>query len=137
MTDGPIWRPEPQQIAAAQVTQLAVRMGVGDYDALRAASVRDPAGYWAKALDFLGVVWRQAPTGYADLSKGREFPQWFPGGSLNWVDTVMAHAATAPDRKAVVAEEEDGRIRTLTYAELAVMTRRFAAGLPSPACSAP
>lgn len=129
MTDGPIWHPQESQVEAAQATRLAAHLGLSDYEALHAFSVSDPAAYWAGALDFLNVVWRTEPTGYVDLSRGREFPHWFPGGALNWVDTVMAHAETAPDRMAVIAEEEDGRVSRLTYAELAALTARFASGL--------
>ncbi|MDR5653291.1 AMP-binding protein [Ruixingdingia sedimenti] len=123
------WIPQQRHFEKAHVLRLAERLGVADYDALLALSVEKPDVYWRAAIDFLGIRWNRAPDDYVDLSRGREFPRWFPGGRLNWVDTVLAHAETAPDRIAVIDEAEDGSVRRLTFAELAVMIRRFAAGL--------
>ncbi len=54
------------------------------------------------------------------------FPRWFPGGELNWLDTVFAHA---PDRLAVVAETEAGQVTRVAYAALQERVGEFAAGL--------
>lgn len=123
------WTPRPQHLDGARVLDLARRLGVPDYDALLALSVARPDAYWQAASAFLGVVWDRAPEGHVDLSRGREFPCWWPGGRLNWVNTALAHAEAAPERLALIDEAEDGTVRRLSYGELAVLTRRFAHGL--------
>ncbi len=129
MTAPEAWTPQQKHLDSAHVLKLAERLGVRDYDALLALSVEKPEAYWQAAADFLGIEWDRAPEGYVDLSRGKEFPQWWPGARLNWVNTVLAHAGTAPDRIAVIDEAEDGTVRRISFAELAVMVRRFAHGL--------
>jgi acetyl-CoA synthetase len=126
-----IWWPTAQRIASAQVTALARRMGVEDFDALLDLSLRDPGAYWEKALEFLGIVWRTKPSAYVDLSRGPEFPRWFPGGQLNWVESILRFGddPAFADRMAIVAERENGDVGRLTFAELAQQVRSFAGGL--------
>ena len=125
------WHPSPQHFEDAHVLALARTLGLADYDALHEFSLRDPAAYWMVAIDFLGIHWSKHPTAYVDLSRGREFPLWFPDGELNWVDTVLAWAEDprTADVPGLVAEQEDGTCRSLSFRELATTVRRFAAGL--------
>ncbi len=129
MTTQTAWTPSPRHFETAHVLKLADKLGVGDYDALLALSVAAPDAYWQAAQDWLGIVWDEAPKGYVDLSRGKEFPQWWPGARLNWVNTVLQYADNAPDRIAIIDEAEDGSVRRVSYAKLAVMVRRFAHGL--------
>ncbi|RQP08172.1 MAG: acetate--CoA ligase [Paracoccus sp. BP8] len=129
MTSTKAWTPEKRHFDSAHVLKLAERLGVADYDALLALSVEKPEVYWQTASDFLGIRWDKAPDAYVDLSRGKAFPQWWPGARLNWVNTVLQYAGTAPDRIAIIDETETGEVRRVTYAELAVMVRRFAHGL--------
>ena len=76
-------------------------------------------------------MWSKDYTEFADFSAGKEFPKWFVGGKLNWTETIFRWAkdpATA-SRKAVVTETEDGKITSVTYAELFDQVRTYAAGL--------
>ena len=125
------WTPTANDIADAQVTALMKRLDVPTYDALYRASVDEPERYWRTVLDFCGVVWSRDYSRYIDVSQGREFPKWFIGGELNWVDTVLAYAddPAAAGQRAVVGERENGDVRTLTYAELKIAVRSFAANL--------
>lgn len=132
MSDPRGWTPQPHHFDTAQVLLLCRELALPDYDALLAFSVAKPDEYWRAVMRFLDFRWSRAPEAHVDLSRGPEFPQWFPGGRLNWVDTVLAFAAkpaTANSRAIVAEEEEDGAVRALTFAELAAAVRRFAAGL--------
>ncbi|RYE34068.1 MAG: acetate--CoA ligase [Hyphomicrobiales bacterium] len=125
------WQPQPRHFTDANALKLASVFGLSDFDSLLKLSVDDPERYWRGAMSFLKFRWDEEPTGYVDLTRGTEFPAWFPGGRLNWVNTVLARAHD-PDfagRVAVVAEDEDGNATSLTFAELAVAVRRLAAGL--------
>jgi acetyl-CoA synthetase len=126
-----IWFPEESRLRNAQVMALVRALGVPDYESLHKFSVEHPDKYWRIAMRFLGIVWSTEPKAYADLARGREFPAWFPGGELNWVDTVLAWASNqkTADQRGVVAEQEDGTCTSVTFAELAAQVRRVAAGL--------
>jgi acetyl-CoA synthetase len=125
------WIPTPEQIDTAQVTALAVALEVGGYDELHHMSIARPDQYWRVVLDFLGIVWSTPPRAHVDLARGAPFPDWFPGGTLNWVDSVLrwAQDPATLDRPAVVAETESGGCESLTYIELAEAVRRMGAGL--------
>ncbi len=125
------WYPEPRHIQNAHVSALGQALNVADFDSLRAFSLRHPAEYWKTAIDFLGIAWSIQPSAYVDLSRGMEFPDWFPGGELNWVDTVLAWGdrSETASRRAVIAEREDGSCRAISFGELAAAVRCAAAGL--------
>ncbi|WP_139068815.1 AMP-binding protein, partial [Hyphomonas sp. ND6WE1B] len=126
-----VWYPTKRQIEQAQVTRWVKAFGVKDYDALHKLSIERPAEYWMQAIEELGIKWVQAPLTYARFERGAEFPEWFPDGKLNWVDTVLAWGEDprTASETAIVAEQEDGTTRSVTYAELKVHVRHFAAGL--------
>ena len=126
-----VWQPSPDVIERAQVTRLIRQMGLPNYDALYQCSIEDPGHYWQEVNRFLGIKWRRAAERYADLSEGLPFPKWFPGGELNWVDTILHYAddPSARNQAAIIAETEDGRVSSLTYQELRQHVLGFASGL--------
>ncbi|WP_420392361.1 AMP-binding protein [Acuticoccus sp.] len=128
---GAIWTPTERHLTCANATRLAARVGVADYDALRAFARAEPFAYWRALFAETGFVWSTPPAAGADFSAGREFPRWFPGGALNWVDTVYRFAddQARADALAVVAECESGPAGRVTYRELRERSAAMAAGL--------
>jgi acetyl-CoA synthetase len=129
--DTAAWQPPPELVARAQVTRLAAELGCADFPALYRLSVERPDAYWRHLMGFLRIAWSRPPEGYVALPEGPAFPDWFPGGELNWVDTVLAWGREPARRNApaVIAEREDGTVRRLSWAELEARTLGFAAGL--------
>jgi len=123
-----IWQPTVDHVARAQVTALSRRLGVSDADQLYDLSLAEPERYWREVNAFCGIRWSRDYERYCDLERGAPFPSWFVDGELNWVDTILDNADAA-DRIAIVAEREDGSIRSITYRALAVEVRSLAAGL--------
>ena len=125
------WIPTAETVARAQVTRLAQELGCEDFAALRRFSVEHPDAYWRHANGFLRIAWSREPDGYVDLPDGPAFPNWFPGGELNWVDTVLGWGRDPARRAApaVIAEREDGGVRAVTWAEMEMRVLGFAAGL--------
>jgi acetyl-CoA synthetase len=126
-----VWHPRPEDVAGANVTRLMQQLGIGDYDAFYRHSVEQPAAYWRSVVDFCQIKWQRDYTDYVDLSKSPAFPQWFVGGELNWVETVLAWADD-PQRAgqvAIVAEAEDGTSQQLTFEQLKTRVPAFAAGI--------
>ncbi|MBA9834619.1 AMP-binding protein [Burkholderia contaminans] len=128
---GQVWKPGQRELQHAGIVKLMHALGVPSYEELMRVSIAEPERYWTTVMDECAIAWDALPTGYADLSRGPQFPSWFPGGKLNWVNTIYGWArnpATA-QQKAVVAEREDGSVSELTYAELEQRVSDFAAGL--------
>jgi len=123
-----IWQPGPGDVERAQVTALAKRLGVSDFEALYNLSLNDPETYWHEVVRFCGIRWSRDYDRYCDLSRGAPFPSWFVGGELNLVDTILDNVE-AVERTAIIAERENGAARSVTYRELANDVRSFAAGL--------
>src|SRR5262245_44610542 len=117
-----IWQPTAAHLRDSGVARLMRALDVPDYDAMRSLSVNEPARYWSVVTSFCEIAWTTPPSGYVSVPEGIEFPRWFPGGQLNWVNTALQwgkRPATANTR-AVVGESEDDTVRNLTHAELAV-----------------
>jgi acetyl-CoA synthetase len=125
------WHPGPAQRESSGIVRLMRALGVSTYEDLLALSNTEPAQYWDVVMKYCEIAWDTPPQGYIDTSAGPEFPCWFPGGRLNWVNTVLAWSRKPQTaaRAAVVAEREDGQVKSLTYAELETAVREFAAGL--------
>lgn len=126
-----VWTPSANDIESAKVTELGRLLGVSDYDALYRLSIDDPERYWRTVTDYCGIVWQRPYDRLVDLSDGVEFPRWFVGGELNWVDSILARADDPDlrDRPAIVAEHEDGTVGSIPYRELPEAVGRFAGGL--------
>jgi acetyl-CoA synthetase len=106
-------------------------LGVNTYEELYRISVERPDEYWSTIVRYAGIHWSRIYDQFADFSTGREFPKWFVGGTLNWVDTIFAWAknpATAT-RTAIISESEAGLVSRVSYAELFAQVRAFAGGL--------
>jgi len=108
------------------------RLGIGSIDELRSRSTADPEWFWAAVVDDLDIPFDRRPTSILDDSAGPEWARWFVGGDINvatvCVERWAADPATA-DRLAVIAEDESGEVRSLSFAGLADLVVRTAAGL--------
>ena len=127
----PVWAPTDHDVTTAQVTSLAETLGQKDFDSLYAWSIAHPDEYWEGVIRWLGIRWREPYSSYVDLSKGKAFPRWFPGGKINWVESIFAPCMNdgRSERLAVVSEDEGGRVVARTFAQLHEDVRAFAAGL--------
>jgi acetyl-CoA synthetase len=126
-----VWYPEKADIDNAAVTALMRRLGFDDYEEFYRFSVERPADYWREVVDFCCIKWQRDFSRYVDVSRSEAFPQWFVGGQLNWVDTVMAWAdePAQAGQLAVIGEREDGSTASITYAVLKSRVQHFSAGL--------
>lgn len=124
--------PTPDRIRAARVTALMRRLEIGSIDELRSRSTADPEWFWGAVVDDLEIPFDRPPTSILDDSDGPERARWFVGGDINvaavCVERWAADPATA-DRPALVTEDESGAVRSLSFAALAELVARTAAGL--------
>ncbi|TPG36487.1 AMP-binding protein [Mycolicibacterium hodleri] len=124
------WNPTPERIATANVTRLALRHGLSDISELRRRSVADVEWYWDAAVNDLELRFRQPYQQVLNLERGIERPDWFVGGTLNIVDSCLRRwRDDDPNRIAVIHEDEAGRVREMSYGQLADEVARAAQGL--------
>jgi acetyl-CoA synthetase len=126
-----IWRPRPDDLERSHVARLMRRHGIADAEALRRRAAAEPEWFYPAILEDLGVEWFTPYRQLADRSRGLPWTEWFVGGRLNVVHNVLDRhlAAGRGGDTAVIAEDDDERLVTLTYAELHERVCRFASGL--------
>jgi len=116
----PLWTPSPERAAATQLTAfrraIERRHGVSlpDYPALHAWSIEHRAEFWAAIWERCGVVGER---GERVLVDGDRMPgaRWFPEAKLNFAENLLRRR---DGTTALVARDESGRRRTLTWAAL-------------------
>ena len=126
-----VWQPTVDDIASSNVLALMRRFGIANYDDYYDYSIEQPDAYWREVVDFCGITWHKPFDAYLDETAGPEFPKWFPGGQLNWVQTVIDKAGTPAlaQRVAVISEREAGDATQINHASLALHIQAFAGGL--------
>ncbi|MEA2468045.1 MAG: acetyl-CoA synthetase [Thermoleophilaceae bacterium] len=128
--DAIAWEPTTADIERANVTHFMRRHGIGSLARLRQRSVQEPAWFWDAVVDDLGIEFSKPYSSVFDDSAGAPWTRWFPDGEINVADACIGRGAREwPGRAAVIAESEDGEVRTLTYAQLAATVDRVAGGL--------
>ncbi|MEA2272003.1 MAG: acetyl-CoA synthetase, partial [Solirubrobacteraceae bacterium] len=126
------WEPTAEYVERANVTRLMRAHGIADIDEMRARSVADIGWYWDAAVKDLQIPFSTPYEHVLDDSRGIEWTTWFTGGRVNLTSVCVDRWAADPARAAqpaLVAEAEDGEVRTLTYGELAVEVDRLASAL--------
>jgi acetoacetyl-CoA synthetase len=145
MTDAPLWTPTAEHIARANLTRFIAQVRalndgtahIDDYDALYAWSVRDLELFWTEVRRFCGLVTGPPRPGANEAAVliGRERvappdpvlgPRWFPATTLNFAENLLRFD---DDREAIVAWNEHGQQRRLSYRALRAEVARVAAGL--------
>lgn len=130
-----IWRPEDHAWTRdSHVARLMHQHGFRTLAELRAASVRDIDWFWDAALKDLAVEWSRPYARVRDSSKGFPWTKWFVDGQINVThNCVDRHVRDGHGPEvALFYEADSGRAedaRRVTFAELAVMVDRCAAGL--------
>ncbi|MGH8460061.1 MAG: acetoacetate--CoA ligase [Stenotrophobium sp.] len=130
----PIWTPRRMQRAATQMSVYAdwlrdtgqCAVEADDYAALWRWSVAQPAAFWASVWSYCDV--RAQREADQVLLHGDAMPgaQWFEGAQLNFAENLLRFD---DDRIALVACDERGRRREISYADLRSRVAEIAAAL--------
>lgn len=98
----------------------------GDYAALHRWSLERPDAFWFEVAHFTDVKaeWAAAPV----LENGDQMPgaRWFPGARLNYAENLLHYR---DDHPALIAYNERGQRRVLSYRQLCAEVARIASGL--------
>jgi acetyl-CoA synthetase len=137
-----LWTPEPARIEGANVTRLMRKLGfaVDPFDVAATArsarsfvarSCQDIEWFWNHALADMGMPWYRPYSRLLDTSRGNAWADWFIGGETNIALACVdrhAHGARA-EHPALIAEAEDGAVRSFTFRELGEQVGRLANAL--------
>ncbi|MFQ5908837.1 MAG: AMP-binding protein, partial [Thermoplasmata archaeon] len=114
---GIVWQPEDSFVQEANITRFMAKHGVTTHEQLLQRSVEDNEWFWEAALEDLGIAWYRPPDKVLDLSEGKPWARWFPGGQINLaLNGLDRHAeGEARDRVACIWESDEGEARRTTY----------------------
>jgi acetoacetyl-CoA synthetase len=126
-----IWTPSPERVARAHLSRFLGEVGeqhpeVVDYPALFRFSIDHAAEFWRRVWDFCEVRAEQRGERVVDDLGRMPGARFFPEARLNFAENLLRYR---DERPAIVAWNELGPRRRLTYAELAAEVARVADGL--------
>src|SRR5438105_3235637 len=112
-----VWRPTPEYVERSRLRRFMARHAIDSFAELIERSTADVEWYWDAVVKDLDLEWFQPYDQVLDLSRGVEWPRWFPGGRYNYVRDALDKQALRlrPDNTAISWEAEDGEVCTLTY----------------------
>jgi len=140
----PIWTPSADRIAQANMSAFLRYTGAGDsYEELYRWSVLHPEKFWPAMWHFAEITaasaektesaekaepWDEVVRGLDRMAPPDHHlgPRWFLGARLNFAENLLRYR---DDRDAIVAWNESGRQRVLSYAELYDEVARVAAAM--------
>ncbi|WP_454624677.1 AMP-binding protein [Bradyrhizobium cenepequi] len=128
-----VWQPSAEHLNSSNLSRLIRRLELVDYDQLLEFANRRPDRFWSETLDDLGICFDKDPTSFVDISRGKQWPRFFPGGQFNFAAACLRAPLGEGGREkpALIWEDEKGDRVQLTYAELSARTAQVATGLRS------
>ena len=127
-----IWEPTPDVVEHSRAGAFMREQGIDGWRELERRSQDDIGWFWDAIVKHLGIEFSTPYERVFDDSRSPMWTTWFGGGRINLTaNCVDRHARATPDQLAVIAEREDGEVRTVSYAELGALTDRLANALLS------
>lgn len=138
-----MWTPSTEGVARAALTRFIADVGarasatVHDYQSLYAWSIDRPHEFWSAVWEFTGIVadrdangksWRTVLAGGDRMAPpDHELgPRWFDGARLNFAENLLRFH---DERLAIIAWNELGAQRRITYRELHAEVARLSSAL--------
>lgn len=126
LDSAPAWLPDELTLKNANISKLMTAQGHQTVRALHEWSVSSCKIFWQTIVDTLPISFKTQPSQIIDLSKGMETPRWFPDAKMNIADSCFT---APPDMTALVYEDTQKQLRTMTFAELNRLSNRVANSL--------
>ena len=112
MTDNPIlWTPSGQRADASTMAQFERWLETNrdlkfkDYNAMWEWSISDLDGFWSAIWEYFDILHSE---GYTSVVENPDVAtaKWLTGAHLNYAENILRHAATDPNRDAIVVQSE-------------------------------
>jgi acetoacetyl-CoA synthetase len=133
-TSALLWRPSPERIARANITEFARRVALAagralpDYPALWRWSNDEREAFWRAVWDYAGIVGTRGETALVDPTR-MPGAQWFPEARLNFAENLLTRRAADDMGDALVFRGEDKLERRVSHAQLVAGAAQVAAAL--------
>ncbi len=129
-----VWEPTPAYIERSNLKRFMDQHQISSMDELQRRSTEDVAWFTEAVLQFLDIRFSQPYTQVVDLSRGMARPRWCVDGHLNIATNCVdkwAEDETTRGRVALIWEGEEGKVRQLTYGQLAAQVNQCVNALRS------
>ncbi len=128
-----VWRPTPEYVETAHLTQFMRRHNISDFAELMQRSTADVGWFTEAIIEYLGIEFREPYTQVVDFSAGLPWPKWCVGGRMNIVHNCLDRYIGTPkqDETAYIWEGESGETRATTYKALFQQVNQAANALRS------
>ncbi len=124
-----LWCPSPERVASSNLGRFLREHGFERYEDAHRWSLAEPDAFWNAVWDFTGMV---GDRGARTVERGPDTPFWrtrfFPDAMLNLAENLLP-SAMADDAEAIVALDEAGTRRALTWGQLRTDAAACAAAL--------
>ncbi len=124
MTDNPIlWTPSGQRADASTMAQFERWLETNrdlkfkDYNAMWEWSISDLDGFWSAIWEYFDILHSE---GYTSVVENPDVAtaKWLTGAHLNYAENILRHAATDPNRDAIVVQSETFTRKSLSWRQL-------------------
>ena len=124
------WEPTDYYLENSNVARFVEEYGYSGPDDLMPESTEDLGRIWGDVAEDTGIVWRTDYDRVVDLDDGPAFADWYPGGRLNAIETILDQwVERSPEAAMYRWTDERGQMATVTYAEAARRSGRLANAL--------
>lgn len=119
----PTWFPSEELIRSTNIFKALTELSLDNYLQLHAWSVNNYADYWQWMIKKLNIIFEKPYSAIVDLSQGIEKPNWLVDATLNIVNSCFQANPADP---AIIYQNENGSLHTMSYQELLTLTNRIA-----------
>lgn len=122
----PVWFPRQEDIKKTNIAKLMQERGFSSYDELHHWSVTNKTDFWNTMIGKLNIIFDKTYKSIVNLSDGIESPHWFPDSQLNIINSCWRQQPNHDDHIAIITQNEQGKIKKISYAELDKLSNRVA-----------
>lgn len=130
MTEPVVWEPHGYYRTSSNIIKFMKKYGYNKYEELSPGSLEESERIWDNMMEDIGIEWTEPYDQVLNVERRTEFPNWFVGGKLNPIHTLLDKwVEQQPDKAAYIWENESGDSLEVTYAELKDQVDRTANAL--------
>jgi acetyl-CoA synthetase len=115
-----VWYPTPDYVNEAHLTRFMTLHNIKSFRELMEWSIQDVAWFTEAVLEYLDIRFYQPYTQVVDLTHGIAWPRWCIDGKMNIIYNCLDKyiGSEVEGRTALIAENEQGEVRSATYGQL-------------------
>lgn len=126
------WIPNENYIQNTRLYKWMSQLGFKNYDQFYQKSIDDTSWFWNEVVKEIGIEWSKPYSETVEFHRGIKYPNWFPNGKLNIIQTAInkwANDKKTKNTKALIAVGDNGEENSFTFFELKQQIDKAAIGL--------